>query len=275
MPWPSTSAGTGGRRRPSRSRPTGCSSHVTDNLGVVEALGGPDRGDRRRPRLGVAHRRQLGPAAAGRLHRGGHAQRPLQPAGAAGGRPRPSPSAWAATRSSTSTTSRSRAGPRRRPRSTCDPGWSGFYVAASGDGTSARRRRDHRHRRARQDAAGPVRRPRDAARSGSREADLEFYVAEFERTGFRGALNRYRNVDRDWRGPPAVEPAAPITVPSLFIGGEQRRPDHLGASGPSPASPRPCPACVAATSSPGAVTGSSRSAPSEVNELLVEWLKGL
>ena len=28
--------------------------------------------------------------------------------------------------------------------------------------------------------------------------DLDVYVEEFERTGFTGALNRYRNVDRDW-----------------------------------------------------------------------------
>ncbi len=28
--------------------------------------------------------------------------------------------------------------------------------------------------------------------------DLDFYVGEFERTGLRGGLNRYRNMDRDW-----------------------------------------------------------------------------
>src|SRR5262249_8484131 len=30
------------------------------------------------------------------------------------------------------------------------------------------------------------------------EADLDFYAGEFERTGLTGALNRYRNADRDW-----------------------------------------------------------------------------
>ncbi|MGA8650184.1 MAG: alpha/beta hydrolase, partial [Xanthobacteraceae bacterium] len=30
------------------------------------------------------------------------------------------------------------------------------------------------------------------------EADLEFYVGEFARTGFRGGLNWYRNIDRNW-----------------------------------------------------------------------------
>jgi epoxide hydrolase A/B len=28
------------------------------------------------------------------------------------------------------------------------------------------------------------------------EADIEFYAAEFGRTGFRGELNWYRNIDR-------------------------------------------------------------------------------
>ena len=30
------------------------------------------------------------------------------------------------------------------------------------------------------------------------EADLDFYVGEFARTGFRGGLNWYRNIDRSW-----------------------------------------------------------------------------
>ncbi|HEY2429518.1 MAG TPA: alpha/beta fold hydrolase, partial [Acidimicrobiales bacterium] len=30
------------------------------------------------------------------------------------------------------------------------------------------------------------------------EEDLDFYTGEFERGGFAGPLNRYRNVDRDW-----------------------------------------------------------------------------
>jgi hypothetical protein len=47
---------------------------------------------------------------------------------------------------------------------------------------------------------------------------LDVYVGEFERTGFTGALNRYRNVDRDWEDLAAYDGAA-ITQPSLFIGG--------------------------------------------------------
>lgn len=55
------------------------------------------------------------------------------------------------------------------------------------------------------------------------EADLDYYTQAFVRTGFRGALNRLRNIDRDWRdweelarvGEPSVE------QPVLFMGGER------------------------------------------------------
>jgi pimeloyl-ACP methyl ester carboxylesterase len=51
------------------------------------------------------------------------------------------------------------------------------------------------------------------------EADVDFYVAEFERTGFRGGLNWYRNFDRNWE---LLAPfsGATITQPALFIWGE-------------------------------------------------------
>ena len=52
------------------------------------------------------------------------------------------------------------------------------------------------------------------------EADIDFYTAEFERTGFRGGLNWYRNVDRNWE---LLAPwsGAKVTVPALYIAGEQ------------------------------------------------------
>jgi multiple sugar transport system substrate-binding protein len=50
------------------------------------------------------------------------------------------------------------------------------------------------------------------------EGDLDFLAGEFERTGMTGALNRYRNMDRDWADLAGYE-GAPITQPSLFIGG--------------------------------------------------------
>jgi pimeloyl-ACP methyl ester carboxylesterase len=57
------------------------------------------------------------------------------------------------------------------------------------------------------------------------EAEVDYYVKEFSRTGFGGGLNWYRNFDRNWE---LLAPFADaqVTVPALFIVG-----DHdLGAA---------------------------------------------
>ena len=50
------------------------------------------------------------------------------------------------------------------------------------------------------------------------EEDLAYYTTEFERTGFRGGLNWYRNLDRNWE---LLAPwaGAKVEVPACFIGG--------------------------------------------------------
>ena len=50
------------------------------------------------------------------------------------------------------------------------------------------------------------------------EDELDFYVAEFTRTGFTGGLNWYRNLDRNWHLSEGVAEAH-VTCPSLFIAG--------------------------------------------------------
>ncbi len=52
------------------------------------------------------------------------------------------------------------------------------------------------------------------------EADIDFYAGEFARTGFRGGLNWYRNIDRNWE---LLAPfaGAPVTVPALYIAGDR------------------------------------------------------
>jgi pimeloyl-ACP methyl ester carboxylesterase len=52
------------------------------------------------------------------------------------------------------------------------------------------------------------------------EGDVDFYSAEFRRTGFRGALNWYRNIDRNWE---LLAPfaGAPVTVPALYVAGDR------------------------------------------------------
>jgi pimeloyl-ACP methyl ester carboxylesterase len=52
------------------------------------------------------------------------------------------------------------------------------------------------------------------------EADIDFYAGEFERTGFRGGLNWYRNIDRNWE---LLAPfaGAKVTVPALYMAGDR------------------------------------------------------
>ena len=60
------------------------------------------------------------------------------------------------------------------------------------------------------------------------EDDFRFYVEEFQRSGFRGPLNRYRNVDVDWADLAAFR-HRPIEIPALFVGGEKDGPTMWGA----------------------------------------------
>jgi len=103
--------------------------------------------------------------------------------------------------------------------------------------------------------------------------DLRFYVEEFERTGFRGALNRYRNVDRDWRD---LQPwrGAPIRVPSLFIGGEHDSPTRWGGSAIA-RFPDSLPALRGSHILAGCGHWVQQERPEEVNRLLVDWLTSL
>src|ERR1700704_1066042 len=52
------------------------------------------------------------------------------------------------------------------------------------------------------------------------EADVDFYAGEFKRSGFRGALNYYRNIDRNWE---LLAPFAdvPVAVPALYVAGDR------------------------------------------------------
>ena len=52
------------------------------------------------------------------------------------------------------------------------------------------------------------------------ETDVEFYSREFERTGFRGGLNWYRNIDRNWE---LLAPFASlkVAVPAMFVAGDR------------------------------------------------------
>ena len=52
------------------------------------------------------------------------------------------------------------------------------------------------------------------------EDDLRVYVQEFERTGFTGGLNYYRNIDRSWQLTSHLADAR-VEQPALFITGSR------------------------------------------------------
>jgi pimeloyl-ACP methyl ester carboxylesterase len=60
---------------------------------------------------------------------------------------------------------------------------------------------------------------RRAAPAWMSEQELDVYVEAFERTGFTGGLNWYRNIDRNWK---LTAPVAErrIEQPALFLTGE-------------------------------------------------------
>ncbi|WP_443093645.1 alpha/beta fold hydrolase [Nocardia ignorata] len=64
------------------------------------------------------------------------------------------------------------------------------------------------------------------------ESEFDTLATEFERTGFTGGLNWYRNLDRNWH---LTEPLAgrPVAVPTYFLYGEND-PDMEGFSGRDP-----------------------------------------
>jgi pimeloyl-ACP methyl ester carboxylesterase len=52
------------------------------------------------------------------------------------------------------------------------------------------------------------------------QADLDFYVAEFERTGFTGGLNWYRTIDLSWELMAAWHGAL-VSPPALYVAGDR------------------------------------------------------
>jgi pimeloyl-ACP methyl ester carboxylesterase len=51
------------------------------------------------------------------------------------------------------------------------------------------------------------------------EQEVDYFTGEFQRTGFRGGLNWYRNIDRNWEMTPFLD-GAKVGQPALFVAGE-------------------------------------------------------
>ncbi|MFD5084909.1 alpha/beta fold hydrolase [Kitasatospora sp. NPDC058406] len=151
-------------------------------------------------------------------------------------------------------------------------GWlAGFYAALSADTMPARGEPDP-HFVAR---GGRLRDrfPADALPAWLTEDDLDVYAGEFERTGLTGALNRYRTMDRDWEDL-APHRGAPITRPSLFIGGALDA-STTWMSDAIAAFPTTLPGLTASHLLDGCGHWVQQERPEEVNRLLTDWLATL
>ncbi len=105
------------------------------------------------------------------------------------------------------------------------------------------------------------------------EADLEVFTTAFARTGFRGGLNWYRNVDRTWELTPFLS-GAKLRQPSLFVAGE----DDVLITMARPAFDSledVMPNLRKKVLLPGAGHWIQQERPTEVNTLLIEFLAGL
>jgi pimeloyl-ACP methyl ester carboxylesterase len=105
------------------------------------------------------------------------------------------------------------------------------------------------------------------------QEDLEVYTREFEYSGFFGPLSRYRNVDRDWEDLAAFA-GQPITIPSLFIGGEKDGPTQWGAASIEKFE-QTLPRLFKSEILPGAGHWIQQECAQETNALLLEFLASL
>ncbi|MBN9536953.1 MAG: epoxide hydrolase [Alphaproteobacteria bacterium 65-37] len=107
------------------------------------------------------------------------------------------------------------------------------------------------------------------------DADLDYYAREFSRAGFRGGLNWYRNLRRNWElsGPWRGQP---IRQPSQFIAGSRdgvlRFP---AAKSQIEAYSTTLPGLRGSHILEGAGHWVQQERPADVNKLLIEFLKGL
>jgi pimeloyl-ACP methyl ester carboxylesterase len=108
------------------------------------------------------------------------------------------------------------------------------------------------------------------------DADLDYYVEEFERSGFFGPLSRYRNHTRDWA---FLQPYKDRKVeqPALFIAGD--RDGAFTAFGmnadPIATLRTQAPNLEGAHVLPGCGHWTQQERPAEVNAALVPWLISL
>jgi pimeloyl-ACP methyl ester carboxylesterase len=104
------------------------------------------------------------------------------------------------------------------------------------------------------------------------EQDIDFFTREFERTGFRGGLNWYRNMDRWWELTPFLS-GAKLCQPALFVAGEVDAVITMYREA-FDAMEETVPNLRKKVLLPGAGHWIQQERPAEVNKLLIEFLAG-
>jgi pimeloyl-ACP methyl ester carboxylesterase len=107
------------------------------------------------------------------------------------------------------------------------------------------------------------------------ELDLDFYAGEFARRGFRGPLNWYRNIDRNWELT-APWQGAKVLPPALFVAGDRDLVVRFpGMDRLLPALRNFVPNLTRTIMLPGCGHWTQQERPGEVNAALIEFAKGL
>jgi pimeloyl-ACP methyl ester carboxylesterase len=102
------------------------------------------------------------------------------------------------------------------------------------------------------------------------DADVDYYVGEFERSGFRGPINWYRNFDRNWELTPQLT-GAQVKQPALFVAGEA---DGVLRFAPMDPMKQLVPN-LKIVMIPKVGHWTQQEAPKETNTALIDWLKEL
>jgi len=102
------------------------------------------------------------------------------------------------------------------------------------------------------------------------ETDLDYYTERFERGGFRGPLNWYRNFDRSWQRTEALA-GKKVEQPALFIAGE-RDPVIAWSQRQLERMPQAVPHLRESVLLPGCGHWVQQERPAEVNAALLRFL---